>query len=574
MAHDRLRRLLPDVWVIALTVVLLLPLRRAGHPFAHDMVFTPHQPLKLESVGLGTSSPRAVPLDALVALASRVVDGAVVARLALLCPLLAAGWGTRRLLRSDHLAAELLVGGFAVWNPFVVERLGLGQWALLWAYGALPWLVIVAGRLRARGLSPTRLAVLVAALAAAAITPTGAVIAAAVVLGCACGRRLTPAVNASVITAALAVQLPWLLPSLMGSASATSDPRGVAAFAARAEHAGGALPSLLGLGGIWDSEVVPASRSGPLGWCTVVAVVAAIVLGWHVVHTRLGTTIARRLGVLGLVGFVLASAAALPLTAPLVRWAVRVVPGAGLLRDGQKWLMPFVLLAVLSAGAVIERLQDRRWVPLALAVGAVLPLVLLPDAAATLRPVLTPVRWSPDWTAAADAIHGSGDVLALPFASYHAYPFTPGRTAIDPTPRWVASPTVVDDRLVVAGTTLHGEDRRASEVSEILATSTADPHDLAARLGRAGIRWVVVQKTASGPPAPDLSGLRPVLEGPNVGLFEVPGPITVQARASIVRRAVIIGLDVALLLTAVAAALTVVGSRARRLLQLAGNSHR
>lgn len=572
MARDRVRRLLPDLWVVALILVLLLPLRKAGYPFAHDMVFTPHQPLKLDSVGLGTSSPRAVPLDALAALASRVVDGAVVARLGLVLPLLAAGWGARRLLRSERLAADLLVGGFAVWNPFVVERLGIGQWALLWAYGALPWLVVLAGRLRTYGLSTTRIAALVAGLGAAAITPTGALIAGAVVVACTCGRRATRSVNVSVIGTAAAVQLPWLLPSLMATASATSDPRGVAAFAARAEHAGGPLPSLLGLGGIWDSEVVPGSRSGPLGWLTAVVVLAAVGMGWPLLRRRLGPYIGGRLAALGVLGLVLAAVGALPLTAPLVRWAVRVVPGAGLLRDGQKWLMPFVLLAVLCAGAALERWYDRRWVALELAVGAVLPLVLLPDAAATLRPVLTPIRWSTDWTAAAHAVHGAGDVLALPFASYHAYPFTSGRTAIDPTPRWVAAPTVVDDRLVVSGSPLRGEDRRAHEVGEILATYGASPHHLAARLAAAGIRWVLVQKGASGPPIPDLSGLRSVLEGPNVGLFEVPGPIAVQPAASSVRRVVVIGVD-ALLLAAVAGAwLTMFGLRARRLLQLAGNS--
>ncbi|MDQ1722650.1 MAG: hypothetical protein QOI26_2384, partial [Pseudonocardiales bacterium] len=93
--------LLADCWVLGLSVVLLWPQRLAGYGLGHDMVFTPHQPLTLQSFGLGSVAPRAVPLDAVVALASRAVDGAVLGRIALLAPLLLAGWGCARLLRPS-----------------------------------------------------------------------------------------------------------------------------------------------------------------------------------------------------------------------------------------------------------------------------------------------------------------------------------------------------------------------------------------------------------------------------------------------------------------------------------------
>ena len=141
MRIDTRSGLLAGCWVLALSVLLLWPQRLAGYGLGHDMVFTPRQPLTWQSVGLGSTAPRAVPLDALVALASRLLDGAVLGRIALAVPLLLAGWGCARLLRPRSLPALLAVSGFAVWNPYVVERLALGQWALLWAYGALPWLV-------------------------------------------------------------------------------------------------------------------------------------------------------------------------------------------------------------------------------------------------------------------------------------------------------------------------------------------------------------------------------------------------------------------------------------------------
>ncbi|HEX8768714.1 MAG TPA: hypothetical protein VF714_10105, partial [Jatrophihabitans sp.] len=401
--------LLADCWVLALSILLLWPQRLAGYGLGHDMVFTPHQPFTRQSIGLGTSAPRAVPLDAVVALVSRVLDGAVLGRVALLVPLLLAGCGCARLLRAGPLPGSLpgmlAAAGFAVWNPFVVERLALGQWALLWAYGALPWLVRAAGRTGRNGwLRPA--AALLCWLACCAITPTGALIGAGVAVGVAGSRQLGRL--APVLAAAVLVQLPWLVPALTSAAGATSDPRGVAAFAARSERPGGAWASLLGLGGIWSSEVTPASRAGALGYLGTAAVLAALVFGLPGLQARLGRRLTRRLVLLGVTGLVLAMAGTVPGLAALLRWAVRELPGTGLLRDGQKWLMPFVLLAVLGTGAAVQRLAgwlaDRLpgW-PAVLAALA-LPLVLLPDAPATLKAPLTPVHYPAEWQQAAERV--------------------------------------------------------------------------------------------------------------------------------------------------------------------------
>ena len=524
--------LLADCWVLALSILLLWPQRLAGYGLGHDMVFTPRQPLTRQSWGLGTVAPRAVPLDAVVALASRVVDGAVLGRVALLAPLLLAGWGCARLVRPGSLPwslpAALVTAGFAVWNPFVVERLALGQWALLWAYGALPWLVRAASRYadaRDGWLRPA--ASVLCWLACCAITPTGALIGAGVavvVAGSRQLRRLGPVLGAAVL-----VQLPWLVPALTSPAGGTSDPRGVAAFAARSERPGGAWASLLGLGGIWSADVTPASRAGLLGYLTTAAVLAGLALGLPVLRAGLGERVWRRLALLGLAGLVLATAGTVPGLAGLLRWAVREVPGAGLLRDGQKWLMPFVLLAVLSAGAAVQRLTGwlagrlPGW-PAAVAALA-LPLLLLPDAPATLKAPLTPVRYPAQWQQAAEQVRGSAAaVLVLPFGSYRSFSWAPGRTVLDPAPRWLPAETVVDDRLAVSGTVLGGEDPAARRMAALLDSRPA-PAELARALAAQGVGWVLRERDTPGPAEPDLSGLRPVLTGGAVELYQVPGPV-------------------------------------------------
>ncbi|MEO7262124.1 MAG: hypothetical protein ABI047_12855, partial [Jatrophihabitantaceae bacterium] len=535
-------------------------------------------------------------------------------RIALLTPLLLAGWGCIRLLRAGSLPATLAVAGVAVWNPFVVERLALGQWALLWAYGALPWLIRAASRFSDRpahlsgqpahpsgqpahlsgqpppglsvqsppGLSvqsptPRRwswlqpTAALVCWLACCAITPTGALIGAGVAVVVAASRQLKRL--APVLVVAVLVQVPWLAPALTSAAGATSDPAGVAAFAARSERPGGAWASLLGLGGIWSSDVTPASRAGLLGYLGTAVVLAALLFGLPALRTGLGQRLWRRLVLLGLAGLALAVAGTLPGLAAVLRWAVRELPGAGLLRDGQKWLMPFVLLAVLSLGAAVQRLTDLLrdrlpnqlpgW-PAVLATLA-LPLVLLPDAPATLKAPLSPVRYPAQWQQVAERLRGSASaVLVLPFGSYRSFSWAPGRAVLDPAPRWLPAETVVDDRLVVSGAVLGGEDPAAGRLAALLE-SRPGPDALASGLAGQGIGWVVREADTPGPPVPDLSRLQPVLTGGAVELYRVPGQVAPAADQP-VRRWLVLVLDL-LLAAVVAAALCVTSSFAgRRLL--------
>jgi hypothetical protein len=554
---------------------LLWPQRHGGYGLGHDMVFTPHQPLNAGSIGLGTASPRAVPLDALVALAGRLFGGQLTGRIALAVPLLLAGWGMIRLVRACggcRLPALLLAGGGAVWNPFVVERLALGQWALLWCYGALPWLVLAAFRLRDRDADRWQWAGLLCALAACAITPTGALIGAAALL--VAGWTGRPRTDAALTGLAVLVQLPWLLPAISSAAAATSDPRAVAAFAARAERPGGALGSLLGLGGIWNADVTPGSRAGLLGYLTLLVVLAGLAAGLPRIRPR---PLAIRLSVLAAAGLLLAVSAGVPGLAGLLRWSVRELPGAGLLRDGQKWLMPYVLLAVLAGALAVDRLAGRyagrstgrRMV--AAAAAGVLPLLLLPDGPATLRIPLTPVHYPADWQPVAGLLAGSSaQVLVLPFAAYRSFGWAPGRTVLDPAPRLLAPPVLVDDRLAVNGTVpagetvLAGEDPTAARVRELL-DGNPPATQLAGRLAELGIGWVLVEAGTPGPALPELTGLRPVLAGRDVRLYQVPGPIR-AAPADRDRATLVVGGDLLVGLLVAAAAVAMAGRSVNTLL--------
>ncbi|SHF59507.1 hypothetical protein SAMN05443575_0392 [Jatrophihabitans endophyticus] len=555
----RRARLLVGGWVVVLTALLVWPITGRGYLLAHDMVFTPRQPLDAAGFGITSAAPRAVPLDALIAMVERLVDGAVVGRVAVTLPLLAAGLGCAALLRRCSLAGQLAAATAAVWNPFVVERLALGQWALLWSYAALPWLVlgIAAGRgRRAWALCPV-------ALAAAAITPTGALIGGAVaVVVAAVLRRGTRDLLASAL--AVVVQLPWLLPAVTSASAGTSDPRAVAAFAPRAEHAGGTVLSLLGGGGIWNADVVPASRGGLHAFAWLVVLAVAAVAGVPRLRALLGCRVTAGLLATAGAGLLLAAVPALPGGGALLRSVVDAVPGAGLLRDTQKWLVPFVLASALVVGAAVDRAAGAvrgrgaaPWSALVTVAAALLPLLVLPDAAATLRVPLRPVRYPADWAAVSRVVAGSsGDVAVLPLSAYRSFPWAPGRSVLDPAPRLLPSATVVDDRLAVGRTVLRGENPRVRQVAAALRAGPG----LARSLAAAGIAWVVVEhRTPAGVPVA-LTGLTRVRAGSDVSLYRVPGPVAAVRRSPAVT-VVVLAADVLAALAVLGAAATVARPR-------------
>lgn len=520
-----------DGWVIILSVVLIWPLlRRVGYPLARDLVFVPHQPWRAAWLGLEDVPARAVPLDALVALADQVLDGGLLARVAILGTLVIAGGAAHRALGDAHPIARVAAAGFAIWNPFVIERLALGQWALLMSYAAGLALVSSARRFREGPGGWRAAAPLFGWQAMAAVTPTGALIGATMAVVIAARRsraHLLP-----IAAAAVLVQLPWLLPTLLGPASLTSDPAGVGAFAARAERPGGALWSLVGLGGIWDSGSVPSSRADALGHVGSLVVVLALLVGLPRLGEHVGTTTARRLGVLGVLGFCLAALSSLPGGDGVLRWLNEYVPGAGLLRDSQKWVLPLAILTVLALGVAADQAVRlaRRVAPGALVtVGVIVvagPIAVLPDATAATWPTVTPVVYPEDFANVAAMVDGSSQsMVTLPWTPYRVYPWGRPAAVYDPASRWFDVDVVMSDRLQVGPVLLAGESRRSAQVGALLA-SDADPTHLVSGVDLAGVgvRWILVQSDAPVDVETVVSGAIARYVGPHLSLYETPAP--------------------------------------------------
>ncbi len=495
------RLLLPGV-CLAMMVAVLAPLFGRGFTLAYDMVFAPRQDLLPDSVGLGSALPRSVPADAVVGLLTTVVPGDLVQQLLLAAALFAGPLGAGLLLKENpgtQVVAAVAYG----WSGYVAERLFIGHWPYLLTYACLPWIVRAARDLR----TLKRVAILVLVTAPAVLTPSGGIIAAGVAMVCGGTRRLW-----LTATVALVLNAPWWVPSILHPGGTLSSAAGVGAFGARAESWGGAITSLLGLGGIWNAEVVPDSRTNPIVPLLILATTAVALVGMrHLPKPLVG---------LGVAGLVLAALGG----SPVLGWVVEHVPGGGLLRDSQKWVAWWALPAALGFALGVRQAAGllRRGRPAVLVAAALVPIAMMPDLAWGGWGRLQPADFPQDWAAVRHILQTSrheGDVLALPLGSFRRYGWNGDRTQLDPAPRYLPRPTVLDDTLVVDGRPIPGEDRRAARIRQQV-TEGGDLADL-------GIGWLLVEHGTPGRIEENL--LNPderIYQGRWLDLYEVSGPVT------------------------------------------------
>jgi hypothetical protein len=474
-------------------------------------------------------------MDAVLAVLTTAVDGAIIQRLVLVSSLLLAGLGAARLAPGGRWtsagAATLMI-----WNPFVAERLLLGHWALLLAYGAVPWAVSAA--LDARSARPGAQPRLLCWLALAALTPPGAAVAlltvAPVVLwpgGAAWRRR-----SAQFVAVCVTANLPWLGPALLHPSGGRGDPVGVDLFAARSDTRLGLLGSLLGLGGIWNTDAVPASRGAlPAAVFTVLLVLVGVA-GFGIVRAHWGP------GADGLLAAALGglAVACWGAVAPGSLAAVaQAVPAVGLLRDGHRGVVPLAVLTAcavpLGAKRLINCIPLSGLRPLVAGGLILLPLVVLPDLAWGVFGRLTPAQYPPGWSEVRARLSDepdTADVLSLPWQTFRRHPWNDDRTVLNPLPRFL-------DRVVVASSDLpvetelgvrrvKGEDERVARIGALLESG----QPLSETLPQEGIGWVVVDQNTPGQVDPALLlGAKPAVTTDSLVLYRLaPNDTTPEGR--------------------------------------------
>ncbi|QSR31010.1 hypothetical protein CFI00_10985 [Nocardioides sp. S5] len=532
------------VSVVVALVVLGPALLAPGSVLRGDMVFVPQQPWKGAWLGLDGSVPRAVPMDALVSVATQVVPGGWLQKIVLLASFVVAGTGigrlVRRLVGGSSWAVVAAVAAY-LWNPWVVERLSIGQWATVTGYALLPWVVLAAWRGRD---DTTRWpALLVTLVLSAVCSPSSGLTAALVAVAVVVTRWRAVLV---VAVCAVVANAPWLAPALtLGDRVDLGGAGGFASFGARAESSLGVLASVLSLGGIWKESVVPAERTSALVVAAALLLSAVAVLA--LVRARVDTGLKRSLLATGGLAVTLV---VVPAWAPDVLADVsRVVPATSILRDSHRYLAPLALVLSLGVAVVVTSLrrraaagQDGLLVPTLALVAA--PALLLPSAVWGLTGDLRPVTYPGEWDTVSailseDGAGGPGDTIVLPWVgSYRRLGWNDSRASLDPAPRLLPGEVLIDDRIVLPDRVLPGEDPRVAQVSAAL-----DETDAAQALSDVGVRWVLVEKPV--PPAYDAPPGTVVHDGRWLTLVDLgPAARVVDARAGgTARTAVIVAAD-------------------------------
>ncbi|MEW2357847.1 hypothetical protein [Spirillospora sp. NPDC029432] len=520
--RGRTRHLTAALTGLGLGLVVLGPGLAPGFVLSYDMVFVPDPAFTPMTFGLTGTVPRHVPSDAFVTALAVVVPAWLVQRLVLLSIFVMACASAASLVPSRRLLPGLVAGVAYAWNPFVAERLLLGQWALLLGYAALPWVLAAALAADRRGGGRRLLCALIPAaiggFAALAVSGIAALVVA---------RR-----RAKVLAVLAVLSLPWLVPSLLRPDGVPGDGLGVETFAARADTPFGTLGSLLLLGGVWNGETVPLGYGAPVP-ATLWALVVVAALAMYARYWRaLGGDgerddgeggWGRRVAVAAGIGFAVAAVGAfLP---GLLEGAISVWPGFAVFRDGQQFAAPLAVVVAAGLGIAAERALRARYA--AVAYGALLaPVVLLPSLAWGAAGQLRSVEYPDGWARARDVIaadRAPGDVLVLPWAAYRSYAWNHGRRVLDPLPRYLHDRrVVVNDAVMVGGETVAPEDPRAVRLDG--AIRSGGP--LTEVLGRHGIRYVAVDAAdpAAGPER--LPGAERVVQEPDLVLYRIPVTVT------------------------------------------------
>lgn len=433
------------LWVLLVSAATLWPFWLAfatpssGYAFmVRDMMIPARMPLNDLNEGLSSSAPRAIPQDTLLSVFLPPLSTVwIVAAMVLFCAMAGmvyTAWWVRRTVGAS-LPVQMVASLLLVWNPFTIERMLQGQWSIVVAMWLLP-AIAYTSTFKQRG-------PMLFFLGIAAFTPTGWMLGGVIALACA---RSWLVAGAQLFLAA-----PWLLVTVFNGSDVSADSSSAAAFAARAESGVGTLGALMGLGGIWNSEAVPDSRTG---WSAAIGVLlcALMVMGaWgarEIIRRHSGVLVVAALAIV--VPFLLSTSAGVSVMGLLMD----SVPGAGLLRDSQKFValaVPGMTLLLARAVQVIAGwLNSGRW--LVSSATGILIVLTVPALPAEMSP-LKAQRLAPEWTQIVNAVsqptHSS--TLLLPPGNYRVQD---GRPVVDPALKLLPGNPIdpgfliVDDKLV------------------------------------------------------------------------------------------------------------------------------
>ncbi|KXK26794.1 MAG: hypothetical protein TR69_WS6001000815 [candidate division WS6 bacterium OLB20] len=127
-----------EIYFLALSLIIFVPLLRPGYVLTLDLIFTPRMHYQYtNSHGLYSETAR----DAVLNLLARIVDASVIEKLLLMLLFFCIGYFMYRFLlqlRKRNRSYAIVAATLYMWNPFTYSRLLAGHWAFLCGYALLP----------------------------------------------------------------------------------------------------------------------------------------------------------------------------------------------------------------------------------------------------------------------------------------------------------------------------------------------------------------------------------------------------------------------------------------------------
>lgn len=496
MNPSALRRGLPVAVSVVQSFLILGPALGPGVVIAYDMPWSPDPRWTPFVLGRDTPAPRAVPSDAVMVLLGKVLGGGLAQSLVLVAILVGLALGAVVLLVeiAPHvgLPARCVCAVAAVWNPFVSERLVIGQWVVVLGLAVLPWALRAALRsVRGKGRGY--------AVALALCVAGGGGVNAILIVACgvfplllaAAIRHTGPAIRALALSggATLGVSAVWMLPSLVNGAPVSSA--SAEAFEPRPDTPLGVWGSLLSGGGFWNGAAHPAARDVLLV-AVIAAVLSLVAVGCLVVELRRGQL--WLLAVPIVIGVCVVGLSAASVTRDPWSWVVTNLVGGGTLRDSQKLLAIWVLALALGVGLAVDRLTravSRQLLGPAVAVVTGLIVLLSPQMIWGIGGRLDAVEVPAGYRTTATHLSelAPGEVGILPWSQYRRYDWNDHRVSLTLGPRIIDQTVLFDDSLPLAVGRVSGESVRSARVSRDVAAGTPPVE----ALRRAGVRYIAAE---------------------------------------------------------------------------------
>ncbi len=419
----------------------------------------------------------------------------------LLAPL---AWiGFRRLLGTRYLAIAAATTLYVV-NPWSDDRLSAGQVYLTVGYALLP---LLASMLFARTARTLRHAIttgllisLLIALAPHFIFIAGLLIVIALVV---CGstrdwERVKTIAGSLLAVAAVGVY--WIVPALIYHPEALPVTNAdLTSFQTSADTHLGLGVNVLGLYGFWRPGA-PLPKDFVSGWPLILLAILIVagIGGWFAWRQLRNRTLVLTLGIAAVTAFFLAMGNQGP-TGSLFAQLYDHLPGFAIMREPEKFSALLALAYATFFGLGVscvytlgrQRVQRVLVVGIALAVPCAYGFTTFWGFAGYASPSSYPASW-----AQADGLMGRGDqaVLALPWHLYLDFPWTQGRTVVNPMASFFQRPVISGDNIEAGDIETESSDLRSRYLEYVFSVGSETTH-LGRLLAPLGIRYILLAKT-------------------------------------------------------------------------------